>query len=487
MRDSETHHERRDESTGARRPPPLVVDVDGTLVATDLLWEGLVRIVFDRPHRLFHVFAGLWFGRAVCKSRVAKTADLDLDLLPLNSEVLRVISKARKRGRPILLASAAHRSQVEALARRVGADAVIASDGETNLKGKRKLEAVRREAGVFDYMGDSRADFPLLRAARRAYLVEPNPWTRRRAQEEHDATILSRETGPELLKNWMRALRPHQWVKNGLLLLPILAAHLTWSWGLVVDVGAGLASFSLLASGVYLGNDLADLPADRRHPVKRERPLAAGDFSIPAGLATIVFVLTASGFLAWHLPTAFGAVLGGYLLLNLAYSWDLKKRLVLDIVVLAGLYTIRVVAGAALVSIDLTSWFLAFSIFFFLSLAVLKRVIEVADHEHDGEHTTLVGRAYRSDDLPVLQAVGPAAGVMSGLVYCLYITGPVRELYERPDVLWLGLPLFLYWVVRIWILALRGEVDDDPVVFVLRDTASYAVLAAFLAVVFLAA
>lgn len=475
------------DSPGGGSRVPLVVDVDRTLVSTDLLWEGLVRILFDRPHRLPHVMAGLGSGRSVFKARVAETADLDLDHLPLNSEVERAIDDARERGRPVLLASAAHRSQVEELGRRVGADGVIGSDERVNLKGERKLEAVRRKVDTFDYVGDSLADLPLLRAARRAYLVDPNPWTRLRAQQGDTSPRLLSQRTHQGRWRWLRAFRPHQWAKNGLLVLPILAAHPTWSAGLLADVAAGLASFSLLASAVYVGNDLSDLASDRRHPVKRERPLASGEMSIPAGLASVGVLAALSILLAWRLPPAFLLTLAGYLALNVAYSWDLKARLVTDIVVLAALYTLRVVGGAALAQIELTGWFLAFSIFFFLSLATLKRVIELEGHDAEGEGTTISGRAYRPGDLPVLSAAGSSAGIMSGLVYCLYITGPVRQLYERPDLLWIGLPLFLYWVVRIWVLALRGEVDEDPVVFVLRDRASYAVLAAFLTVVFLAA
>lgn len=465
---------------------PLVVDVDGTLASTDLLWEGLLRVVCERPRLLPHVLAGLAEGRAEFKARVAETADLDLDLIPLNPAVEDLIAAAREDGRPVVLASAAHRSQVEELARRIGADGTVASDGRENLKGERKLRAVRRATDEFDYVGDANDDLPLLEAARRGYLVDPGPWTRRRASGTGDTQNILTQRSWEKARSWLRALRPHQWSKNGLLLLPILAAHLPWSWELAADVATGLAAFSLLASAVYLANDLADLPADRRHPVKRDRPLAAGELSIPAGIASVLVLVVVSSVLALRLPTAFLGTLGAYLALNLAYSLDFKQRLVVDVVVLAALYTVRVVAGAALASIELTGWFLAFSIFIFLSLAVLKRVIELQGAEDRGAVNTLPGRAYRAADLPVLRAVGPAAGVMSALVYCLYITGPVRELYDRPDVLWLGLPLFLYWIVRVWILALRGAVEEDPVVFVLRDPPSYAVLAAFLAVVFLA-
>lgn len=471
--------------------PPLVVDVDRTLLATDLLWEGLVRILVDRPHRLPYALAGLLNGRAMFKTRVMEFADLDMATLPLRREVRELIEEANNTGRDVILASAAHRSQVEALARRVGAAVALGSDERRNLKAEEKLREVLRHAEEFDYVGDSRDDLPLFRAARRSILVDPDTWTRRRVERDpgdEQVRVIQRPL-VRRFRSWGRSLRPHQWAKNGLLLLPMLAAHMEWTTSLAEQAVGGLAAFSLLASAVYVGNDLADLPHDRRHPSKSDRPLAAGEMTIPAGLITVAALLAVAVMLTLRLPTAFGVTLVVYLTLNVGYSMGLKRVLVLDLVILAALYTIRIVAGAALVRIELTGWFLAFSVFLFLSLAVLKRVVELEDRQAPTREaeSNASGRAYRSADLPVLHAVGPAAGVMAALVYCLYITGPVRELYDHPDLLWIGLPLFLYWIVRVWLLALRGEVDDDPVVFVLRDLSSYSVLGAFLLVVFAAA
>lgn len=493
-------------------PVPLVVDVDSSLAATNLLLEGLVRLLFTRPHRLPSAFGSLLSGRAAFKARVAELSEIDLDRVPLDPRVEALVEEARGEGRPVILASAAYSGQVEGLARRVGADEVIATDGDTNMKASRKLEEVRRRTEVFDYVGDAAADLPLLAEARHGYLVEPGPVTRFRAARagdgEGDLTVLSRRQA-ERLGAWGRALRPHQWAKNALLLLPILAAHMTWTVDFALEVLAGLASFSLLASAVYLLNDLADLPHDRAHPSKRERPVPAGELSIPSALGTVLLLLAASAALALPLPGAFGLTLGAYLLLNLGYSWGLKRTAVLDVILLAALYTIRIVAGAALAEIPLTGWFLAFSIFLFFSLALVKRVLELersaapagggagraggtGDEASGGRargsgRPVVAGRGYRPGDLPVLLAVGPATGLVSALVYCLYITDSAPALYARPDLLWIGLPLLLYWIVRIWLLAARGEIEeDDPVVFVLGDPVSYAVLAAFVLVVYLA-
>lgn len=297
----------------------------------------------------------------------------------------------------------------------------------------------------------------------------------------------SRWAGRKRAAVWIRALRPHHWAKNALLLLPILAAHLTWTPSLVVDVVTALVAFSLAASAVYVGNDIADLPADRRHPTKRHRPLASGTLSVRAAVGLIGALGVAGGLLALTLPDAFVLTLATYVGLNALYSWRLKRLLVLDVVVLASLYVLRVVAGAAVARIELTVWFLAFTIFLFLSLAFVKRVVELRRLEASGGDGAPARRGYRTTDVSLLESVGPACGLMSALVYCLYITGPVQELYEQPQLLWIGLPLFLYWIVRLWLLTVRGDVQEDPVVFVLTDPASYVVLAGFLAAVYVAA
>lgn len=473
---------RTEGSPAVGRGVPLVVDLDRAVLGTDLLWEGLVRILVDRPGRLFSVLAELRKGPGPFRARVAEVAGLDLERVPTRSRVEEMVRAAGREGRSVLLLSATPRPGLERLARRLGADGVVSARQAADPSGRGRLAAIRERAEVFDFVGDDAPSPAVLRAARRAHLVEPSDAARRIARESDTVLEPLADEGSAPGAALLRALRPHQWAKNGLLLLPILAAHLRWDAALIADVATGLASFSFLASAVYLANDLADLPHDRLHEAKRERPLAAGDLTVPAAVAAMLGLIAAAALLAVRLPGAFQAALAAYLVLNVAYSWGLKRLLALDVILLAGLYTVRVVAGAALARIELTGWFLAFSIFLFLSLAVLKRVVEMESVPEDG----LSGRAYRAGDLPVLRTIGPACGVMAALVYCLYITGPVRELYRRPDVLWLGLPLLLYWVVRIWLLALRGEVDEDPVVFVVRDGISYLTLLAFLGVVFLA-
>ena len=289
------------------------------------------------------------------------------------------------------------------------------------------------------------------------------------------------------LSTWVRAVRVHQWAKNLLLVLPALAAHLvpdTRAIGLLVTT---FVSFSLLASAVYLLNDIQDLEHDRAHPVKRTRPLAAGEIGFGATGAAVALLATASFALAWTLPRQFLQVWAGYLVLTTLYSFGLKRLVVIDVMVLGALYTTRVVAGAAVVEVPLSRWFLAFAVFLFSSLAILKRLVEllgVASREQESAG----GRGWTVRDIPVLLGFGAACSVASALVYCLYITSDeVLRLYSRPDVLWLGLPVLLYWLGRVWLLAHRGLVHEDPLLFALRDRASYVVGVAMAVTIWLAA
>lgn len=292
------------------------------------------------------------------------------------------------------------------------------------------------------------------------------------------------------LATWIRAVRVHQWSKNGLILLPALAAHLGPDPDTLVRLAAAFVSFSLLASAVYLLNDMVDLEHDRAHPVKRKRPLAAGEIGRGTALVVMAAAAVLSLLLALRLPADFLQAWLAYLVVTTAYSFWLKRVVVLDVVVLAALYTVRVVAGAAAVTVPLSRWFLAFSIFLFLSLALLKRFVETLGAsegagagsetpEENGEAANLAGRGWELRDGPVLMGLGTASAVASALVYCLYISGDeVSHLYGRPDALWLGLPVLLYWLGRVWLLAGRGDVHEDPLLFALQDPASYGVLVA---------
>lgn len=270
------------------------------------------------------------------------------------------------------------------------------------------------------------------------------------------------------------------------MLLPALAAHVSWTPAVVWDLSAAFVAFSLLASATYLLNDVADLPHDRQHPTKKHRALAAGHMSTRAAFLLATILIAAAAALAWPLPIEFRATLAAYLILTALYSIVLKRQAVLDVIVLATLYTTRIVAGAAVVDVPLSRWFLAFSVFLFLSLALVKRVVELQD-TLASRHDEVGGRGYIGADLPVLVGMGLAAAASSSLVYCLYITGDeVGAIYSRPDLLWGGFLLLLYWETRIWLLAVRKQLHEDPVVFALRDGTSYVVVLTFFLLVWVA-
>ncbi|NIN70682.1 MAG: UbiA family prenyltransferase [Gemmatimonadetes bacterium] len=464
---------------------PLIMDVDGTLIRSDLLWEGFAWILTRRPRRLLPALLALSRGRPSLKAFLARESAIDIDDLPLEPAALELIDDARAAGAKVILASAAHESQVEDLKDRVGADLAWGSDGVTNLKGSRKLSLIQQHFDEFDYVGNSLADLPLWKAARRAIAVNAGPFTLRKATSLRP-DIIVRHIRTSTWRLWIRQLRPHHWAKNALLFVPALAAHLSPSVELAVQLLAGFAAFSATASAVYLFNDLADLASDRAHPRKRHRPLAAGKISIPAALVAGLLSVVAAAVVAWQLSPRFAGVLAAYLVITYAYSLSLKQHLAIDVITLATLYTVRIVAGAVLVEVPLSRWFLAFSIFLFLALALAKRAVELRGAAARNA-TKIAGRGYRPEDLRTLSAMGVAAAAASALVYCLYITGDdVTRLYANPDLLWIGLPLFLYWNLRLWLFADRGTLQEDPVAFALKDPITYVVAALFLAVVWIA-
>jgi 4-hydroxybenzoate polyprenyltransferase len=467
-----------------------VVDVDGTLTGSDLLWEGLFNVAMRDPLKLFSVLGAARAGRCAVKETVARHGSPAVETLPLEPEVLRLMERARSEGRPVFLVSAACDTQVQSLAARVRATAGYGSRDGINLSGAAKLRAVHALSPDFDYVGNGLADLPLWTAARSAYAVGTGPFTRWLAgRKRPDLIILPSRRNR--WGAWIRALRPHQWAKNALLLLPALAAHLPWTDATGMLAVVGLLSWSLVASGGYLLNDLRDLTSDRQTASKCRRPMASGEVSVPSGLAGLVTLWGVGMWIAQLASPSFARVLGFYLVLSVIYSVSLKQKPILDVLVLAVLYTTRVVGGAVLFAVPLSRWFLGFSVFLFFSLAVLKRVIELQAMSRSASDTPdgqLPGRGYQSLDVPVLVALGAAAAIASSLVFCLYITSSdVVRLYGHPDLLWLGLPVLLYGQARMWLLAGRNKMHQDPVVFTLTDRPNLIAAVLFLLIVALAA
>ena len=452
---------------------PLVVDVDGTLVGGNLLIEGAARLLTASPTKLLGLLFRLARGRAALKRGVAQEVPLAQSTLVLNPAVFDEIAAAKAAGREVWLASSADELAVAPLAEAVGATGFLASDGRTNLAGEVKAHALveRFGEGGFDYVGNERRDLAVWRHARRAVGVSlPARLARQVRALDEDARFL-----PGLgsgARDWLRALRPHQWVKNLLVFAPLVAVHETGAGPYLTAVGM-FAALSACASGAYLFNDLLDLPHDRKHASKRHRPMAAGQV-VPLPAMGLGAALSAGGLaLAFELSWPGGLCVLLYLILTLAYSLSLKRRLFVDVVTLGLLYMVRVLAGGVAVSVTLSPWFLAFFMFAFFSLAIVKRQAELKRLGESGA-TAVEGRGWRIEDLPVLAAFSVAAGLASVIVFALYIRSPeVSALYTRPEFLWLICPLLVYWLGRMALLANRGAVDDDPVVFTLRDRTSW--------------
>jgi 4-hydroxybenzoate polyprenyltransferase/phosphoserine phosphatase len=470
---------------GAARPSgmPLAVDLDGTLVKSDMLMESLVAVLKRAPWLALALPVWLARGRARLKSELARRADLDVTVLPYDANVLQELRRARSEGRTLVLATASDEHIAKRIADHLGLfDAVIASDGRHNMKREAKAKALVERFGEagFDYVGEDRHDLPIWKHARAAWLVGSNAAVAanlgRLGKPVHPIARGARS--PRAI---VKGMRVYQWAKNLLVFVPLLTAHVYLDpESLAASVLAFLA-FSLVASAVYLANDLADLQDDRRHPTKRARPLASGDLDIGTALALLPVLLAAAALIAALLPWRFGALLLAYVAANLAYSLALKRAALLDVFVLAGLYTLRILAGAAAIEVPVSHWLLAFSLFAFLSLALAKRYVEVANAA-SREEVRVGGRGYLASDGALLGMLGTASGYLSVLVFALYITSPqVVVLYRSPAMLWFAVPLLLYWISRVWFLAQRGEVHEDPLLFALHDPASYVTGALILA------
>jgi 4-hydroxybenzoate polyprenyltransferase len=461
---------------------PLCVDLDGTLVKSDTLLDALCQLVRRQPLQIIRVPLWLARGRAFLKLEAARRAPLDPARLPYNTELLRFLQAQRREGRRIYLATGADSALAERVAAHLGIfDEVLATDSSTNLTAGRKLSRLRDRFGSFDYIGNSSADVTLLAHARVAMLANPSrglPTALRLRKIPIARTFLDRRPIPRTL---FKAIRIHQWAKNILLFAPLLFSHKLTATS-VAAVIAAFFCFSFMASANYLVNDMLDIENDRRHPAKRLRPFASGDLSVAGGLALAAILATASLAMLPLLPSAFAGWLGLYIVLILAYSLYLKRIAVVDVLLLSSLYTLRMLAGGAATNTEITPWLAGFSSFLFLSLAMVKRFSELENLRVRGL-TNTHGRGYLVADLEQIRSFGTSSAYAAVLVFCLYIARPdVIALYRHPQRLWLIVPLLLYWLNRVWLLAARGELDDDPVVFAIRDRVSLAVGALVVAV-----
>ena len=452
---------------------PLCVDLDGTLVTTDTLWENVLVLIRRRPVVAFVVPLWMLSGRARFKRRVVDSALLDPATLPYRRALIDALRETRARGRKLVLATAADRRIAEAVAQHLGLfDEIHASDGERNLKAGNKRDTLRAayEQG-FDYVGDSHADEAILEAATRGYLVGASDRAAKIASRLEKVTLVSRQ--PSALRALVRELRPHQWAKNSLLVLPILLAPGVPAPDALARGVLAALTFSLCASAGYVVNDLLDIEADRAHVTKVKRPFASGALHVIAGPPLFLGLIALSfGLSLAFLPLGFSAMLLLYFVGTISYSFYLKRLLLLDVLVLAGLYTHRILAGGIATGVRVSAWLLGFSMFLFTSLAFAKRYVELKALTSDDK---VKNRGYFKADVEMVTGMGTASGYIAALVFVLYVDGStVRAVYREPALLWLILPVMLYWLGRIWMLAGRGQMQEDPVRFALKDPHSLA-------------
>jgi 4-hydroxybenzoate polyprenyltransferase/phosphoserine phosphatase len=447
---------------------PLAVDLDGTLTATDLLWEAIIALLKRNPLYLFLLPIWVLRGAYVLKYELASRVDLDPDALPYRADFLEFLREEHAKGRELYLATGSHRRFADRISDHLGIfKGVFATENRVSLTSWRKREALDAAfgSGNYDYAGNSSADIAVFEGARGAIVVAPDraagKYQRRRGARLFAATRAT-------FKPVIKLLRVHQWAKNSLVAVPAVLANYIFDVATFMACIKAFAAFSLAASSIYIINDLIDLPLDRKHKTKRNRPLAAGTISIPMGLLIAGALMIAAASISLTLPWMFGLVMMSYVVLTTAYSLALKRMLLIDVLTLAGLYTVRVIAGAAATMIDVSFWLLAFSVFFFLSLALVKRFVELQDNP--ASTSKVAGRGYRYADKQVLGEAGMASAFAAALVLALYIDSPeVQQLYGQPWLIWPLCPLVLYLTMRIWVLARRGEMHEDPVVFLLTD------------------
>lgn len=490
---------------------PIFVDLDGTLIAADLGQEAFFAAIVAKPLLLITAPYYAAQGLAHFKSRLAQTVTPPAEKLPYHADVIAELKRLKAAGHPLILATASHRVWAEPVARHLNLfDDVLATDAAINLKGANKLAAIERycqerEWTEFEYWGDAAVDLRIWNAPMSARIVAVNP--SRKTLEAIRAT--NKETQifanrPSRLKAVLRAMRPQQWIKNVLFFVPLFLAH---QWDDASKVAAtfwAFFAFSLTASGVYIVNDMFDAANDRQHPVKRKRPFATGTLPLIWGPFLSLALFAAGQLILWaglghhpHAAMRCSLLLLFYAGLNLCYSLSLKRRMVIDVVCLAGMYTLRILMGGMAAEIVISKWLLAFSIFIFTSLAFAKRYAELArlaqetlsetpsliiqkletpGDAHNGKKIPSPGRGYSVQDLSIISSIGPTCGFMSILVLALYISSDeMTKLYKFTFPLWLICPLLMYWITRLWFIAHRNELNEDPIVFAIKDRVSWAV------------
>lgn len=456
---------------------PLLVDLDGSLLKTDSLIELLLLAI--KSNILILLLVPFWIlkGKAVLKKALFERAIINIESLPYNDKVITYLENQHQNGRRIILCTGTWYKLAQKIKEHFNwIDDYKATDDTKNLTGKNKQDwAIKTfEVNGYDYLGNSNVDIPVWETAHSCIVVGTS---RLRDKCDKNKEIHVEEfikANDFSIRTWLKALRIHQWAKNGLLLIPIFTAHKFYEYELVIDTLLGFLSFGICASATYIINDLLDLEADRAHSNKRNRPFASGSLDLESGILVSILLLSISLLLGFYVGIAFLIVLLLYLVVTILYSFYLKKLQTVDVIVLAGLFTIRVIAGAAAINVMPSFWLLSFSMFMFLSLALVKRVAELIKTQELEGDTSIVGRGYFTADIIILQSLGGASGFIAVLVFALYInSSDVIEQYTHPEVLWLMCPILGYWIMRMWMLVARNQMDQDPIFFAILDRNSW--------------
>ncbi len=459
---------------------PLVVDLDGTLLRTHSLIESILPLVRMKPWSLLQLPFWWLRGWAYFKHRVAAASMPDINTLPYRTELVEFLRDQKRRGRSLILATGADEKLATEINREFGLfDEVMASDGHINLVGRKKRERLIATFGLhgFDYLGNDRREVEIGCAARRALIASAAPQGVKSMAELTPIEKIFKDR-PARWQDYLDALRPTHWVKNALLFVPLAAAHQVFEFGRLERVLLAFVAFGLCASGVYLLNDLLDLPADRRHPHKKERMLASGRIPISYALWMMPLLLLGAFGLALHLSIGYAGIIALYTALMIAYSMKLKDIPLVDVFVLAGGYALRVAAGAVAAEIRISAWLLTLCVFLFFSLSLIKRYAELIVLEGQPGAGPVHARGYLSRDKGMLVAQGIASGYLAVMVLALYTNTEISQrLYARHEVFWGVCLLLLYWVSYIWMAAERGRIVGDPVMFALTDRISYCTIA----------
>lgn len=454
---------------------PLIVDLDGTLIKTDMLYESFLVFLHTTPLQLYKLPGQLAQGKARLKEYLAEHSSVNPALLPFNTPFLNWLEERKANGQPLILCTATDAGIAEKIADHLGIfDQVLASDGQANIKGEQKAQLLTKRFGKegFDYCGNDDADLPVWECARKIIVVNASTKTLQEAKKRFSIDKIFHQS-PLKKGIWFRLLRSHQWVKNLLLFVPIAAAHMLFTPDKTLQVLLAFISFCCCASTFYIVNDLLDLESDRQHPTKCRRPFASGAISIDTGMTLIPFLFFFSIATALIVGSHFLGSIVCYMVMTTFYSIKLKKLPLLDCLCLAFLYDIRIIAGAAAIQIPLSYWLITFAIFLFFSLAFLKRYTEILNQPQEDDLRKLPGRGYTTADASIIQTMGLTSGYLSVLVLALYLnTDVVIELYHTPILLWPAVPVMLFWISWLWLQACRGNMNEDPVLYAIQDTTS---------------